>query len=76
MLVAYAAAFSFAYVILGAALGALVLFAVVQIVIFGASWRSGERASAATWSGLALASLGLVVLAAPEFRPPIWVVCS
>jgi drug/metabolite transporter (DMT)-like permease len=70
MLVAYAAAFSFAYVSLGAALGALVLFAVVQIVIFGASWRSGERASAATWSGLALASLGLVVLAAPGVSAP------
>lgn len=70
MLVAYAAAFSFAYVSLGAAMGALVLFAVVQIVIFGASWHSGERPSAATWSGLALAALGLVVLAAPGVSAP------
>jgi drug/metabolite transporter (DMT)-like permease len=70
MLVTYAAAFSFAYVSLGAALGALVLFAVVQIVIFGASWRSGERPSPATWWGLALAAFGLVVLAAPGVSAP------
>jgi drug/metabolite transporter (DMT)-like permease len=70
MLVTYAAAFSFAYVSLGAALGALVLFAVVQIVIFGASWRSGERPSPATWWGLALAAVGLVVLAAPGVAAP------
>jgi len=70
MLVTYAAAFSFAYVSLGAALGALVLFAVVQIVIFAASWRSGERPSPATWWGLALAALGLVVLAAPGVSAP------
>ena len=70
LLVTYASAFSFAYVSLGAAMGALVLFAVVQIVIFGAAWRSGERPPPATWWGLLLAAFGLVVLAAPGVAAP------
>lgn len=70
MLVAYAAAFSFAYVTLGAAVGALVLFGVVQLVIFGAAWRAGERPGWATWFGLGLAATGLAALAAPGFTSP------
>ncbi len=70
LLVAYAAGFSFAYVSLGAATGALVMFAVVQLVMFSAALRSGERPGAITWVGLAVATLGLVVLAAPGASAP------
>jgi drug/metabolite transporter (DMT)-like permease len=69
-LVGYAAGFSVAYVSLGAATGALVMFAVVQLVIFGVAVRSGERPGAATWFGLSLAALGLVFLAAPGLDAP------
>lgn len=70
MLVAYAAAFSVAYLRLGAAVGALVLFAVVQLVVFAAALRAGERPRVATWVGLGLALLGLVVLTAPGSSAP------
>jgi drug/metabolite transporter (DMT)-like permease len=70
MLVVYAAAFSLAYVTLGAAVGALVLFAVVQLVIFVVAWRSGERPRLMTWLGLGLAALGLAALAAPGAAAP------
>ena len=42
-LCAYAAAFSFAYVSLGAATGALLLFAAVQATMVGYGWWRGER---------------------------------
>lgn len=70
MMVAYAAGFSLAYLSLGAAVGALVLFAAVQIVIFGASIRAGERPGARVWFGLVLAFVGLAVLAAPGVEAP------
>lgn len=70
MLVGYATAFSYAYVRLGAGTGALVLFAVVQIVIFATAVRTGERPGPAAWSGLGLAGLGMVVLAAPSATAP------
>ncbi len=69
-LVGYAGGFSIAYLSLGAATGALVMFGVVQLVIFGVAVRSGERPAAATWFGLSLAALGLVFLAAPGLDAP------
>ena len=70
LLTAYAAAFSSAYVDLGAAVGALVLFAVVQTVMFTAAVRSGEHPGRSGWSGLALALAGLVLLVAPGASSP------
>lgn len=70
LLLSYAATFSYAYVSLGAAAGALVLFAVVQTVIFTAALRSGERPGVTGWSGLALAVAGLLALVAPGARAP------
>ncbi|WP_411282628.1 DMT family transporter [Lapillicoccus sp.] len=70
LLLTYAGAFSFAYVSLGAATGALVLFGVVQTVMFTAALRSGERPGVAGWSGLALAVAGLVLLVAPGVSRP------
>ncbi|MDH4353885.1 MAG: DMT family transporter [Actinomycetota bacterium] len=70
MLFAYAATFSFAYLSLGAATGALVLFAVVQAVVFTAALRAGERPGWAGWTGLGVALAGLVALVAPGVAAP------
>lgn len=69
-LLIYAAAFSYAYLELGAATGALVLFAVVQTVMFVVAIRSGERPGAGGISGLVLALAGLVALVGPGVSRP------
>jgi drug/metabolite transporter (DMT)-like permease len=66
----YAAPFSFAYLTLGAGTGALILFAAVQTTMIAAGWRSGERPTAAQWTGLALAVGGLVWLVLPGVSAP------
>lgn len=69
-LFAYAAPFSFAYLRLGAGLGALVLFGAVQAAMIGWAVARGERPGALVWLGLALALAGLVGLAAPGATSP------
>ncbi|HOX20695.1 MAG TPA: DMT family transporter [Gemmatimonadales bacterium] len=69
-LFAYAAAFSFAYVSLGAGTGALILFGAVQLTMILAGLRAGERPAAAEWIGLGLAVSGLVVLVFPGLTSP------
>lgn len=69
-LFAYAAPFSFAYVSLGAAVGALVLFAVVQATMIGWGVARGERPGLLVWLGLVVALGGLVGLAAPGASAP------
>jgi drug/metabolite transporter (DMT)-like permease len=69
-LFAYAAPFSFAYLRIGAAVGALVLFGAVQLTMVGYGLFRGERAGALTWLGLALATSGLAILTAPSVARP------
>jgi drug/metabolite transporter (DMT)-like permease len=69
-LFAYAAAFSFAYVSLGAGTGALILFGAVQLTMIVAGLRAGERPVTAEWVGLGLAVSGLVVLVFPGLTAP------
>lgn len=69
-LFAYAAAFSFAYVRIGAAVGALLLFGSVQATMLAWALRSGERLYAAQWLGLAMAIGGLAVLVSPGVARP------
>lgn len=69
-LFAYAAAFSFAYIGLGAATGALLLFGVVQAAMIGWGLRSGERLAARQWVGVGAAVAGLVVLLMPGLSAP------
>lgn len=64
-LFAYAAAFSFAYVRIGAGLGALLLFGAVQATMIAWGWHRGERPGPREWTGLAAAGGGLVALVAP-----------
>lgn len=67
---AYAVCFSFAYLRLGAAVGALVLFGAVQLTMIGAGLARGERPGVREWSGLALALAGLVWLTRPGLSAP------
>ena len=66
----YAAAFSLAYITLGAGTGALILFGAVQLTMILAGLRAGERPRLAEWLGLALAASGLVVLVRPGLTAP------
>jgi drug/metabolite transporter (DMT)-like permease len=66
----YAFAFSIAYLRIGAGVGALLLFAAVQITMIAwGIWR-GERPSVREWTGLVLASGGLVGLTLPGATAP------
>jgi drug/metabolite transporter (DMT)-like permease len=69
-LFAYAAGFSFAYVRLTAATGALLLFGAVQATMLVAGLRGGERVGARAALGLALALAGLAVLLVPRATLP------
>lgn len=69
-LFAYAAAFSFAYVTLSAATGALLLFGAVQITMVGHGAWKGERLHAWQVAGVLLAFGGLVGLLLPGWSAP------
>jgi drug/metabolite transporter (DMT)-like permease len=66
----YAAPFSVAYLQLGAATGALILFAVVQATMIGWGLLRGERPSAGAWTGFAIAIGGLIALLLPGVSAP------
>ena len=70
MLFAYVAFFSFAYRTLSAGTGALILFGAVQLTMFGAGLRRGERFGRVAWFGLVLAVGGLVWLLLPGITAP------
>jgi drug/metabolite transporter (DMT)-like permease len=69
-LFAYAAPFSFAYLRIGAAVGALVLFGAVQLTMIGWGLAQGERPAPRTWVGLLLAVGGLGALTLPSAARP------
>lgn len=69
-LFAYAAGFSFAYVSLSAATGALLLFGAVQATMVGYGLWSGERLRQLQWLGLIVAIGGLVGLLLPGLSAP------
>jgi drug/metabolite transporter (DMT)-like permease len=69
-LFAYAAGFSFAYIDLPAATGALLLFGAVQATMIGYGLSHGERFSGRAMVGFASALLGLVALLLPGLAAP------
>ena len=69
-LFAYAAGFSFAYVSLPAASGALLLFGAVQATMIGYGLWTGERLHVQQIVGLSLALAGLVGLLLPGLSAP------
>jgi len=70
MLFAYMVLFSFAYLSLSAGTGALILFGAVQLTMFIAALRGGEKFALLSWAGLALAVIGLVYLVSPGLTAP------
>jgi drug/metabolite transporter (DMT)-like permease len=71
-LFAYAAGFSFAYLSLPAATGALLLFGAVQATMIGHGIWAGERLLKMQLAGLVLALGGLVSLLLPGLSAPPW----
>ena len=71
-LVVYAAGFSFAYVSLPAAMGALLLFSVVQATMITHGVWIGERLRRWQLVGFGVALIGLVGLLLPGLSAPPW----
>ena len=69
-LTAYAVAFSYAYLKIGAAAGALILFGSVQLTMIAGGLLRGERPGPQQWLGWLVAIAGLVVINAPGLDPP------
>lgn len=69
-LLGYAAGFSFAYVSLPTATGALLLFGAVQATMIGYGLFVGERPNGRQVAGIVVASAGLVVLFLPGLQAP------
>ena len=69
-LAGYAIPFTVAYVRIGAAVGALLLFGAVQVTMIGTGLLRGERPARIDWLGVALAVAGLVVLTLPGLDAP------
>ncbi|WP_245243041.1 DMT family transporter [Pararhodobacter sp. SW119] len=69
-LLAYAIAFSLAYLELAAGTGALILFASVQIAMLGWALRRGERPGAFEWLGFLVAGAFLLALLLPGATAP------
>lgn len=69
-LFAYAATFSFAYIQLSAATGALLLFGAVQLTMVTHGLYRGERLRAQQVAGMVLASAGLLGLMLPGLAAP------
>ncbi len=69
----YATGFSFAYLSVNTATGALILFGMVQLTMMIASLISGERPGMRAWIGYGLAVAGMVFLLLPGANaPPLW----
>ena len=66
----YAAPFSFAYMRIGAAVGALVLFGSVQLTMIGWAMLRGEQPGPRVAVGIALAAGGLLLLTLPGASRP------
>ncbi len=69
-LFAYAICFSFAYIGLTAAAGALILFSSVQFTMIAVALIRGERPGAVEWLGLIIALAGLIYLLLPGLASP------
>ena len=70
VLFGYAIAFSFAYTLLTAGLGALILFGSTQATMLVVGLRAGERFGPVAWCGLVIAVAGVAWLVAPGVSAP------
>lgn len=69
-LAVYMIGFSWAYITLDAGLGALILFGVLQVVVFGWAVIEGQKIPALRWLGAGIALAGLCVLLWPTGAAP------
>ena len=70
MLFLYAICFSFAYLELDTATGALILFAAVQLTMIVVAMLRGEHLNGLEWAGVIIAMAGLVYLLLPGAGAP------
>lgn len=70
LLFIYAITFSFAYVSLATGMGALILFASVQLTMVIASLIGGKKLHYTEWSGLVMAFCGFIYLVMPTLATP------
>lgn len=70
MLFMYATAFSFAYVSIDTATGALIAFGAVQITMIAYALLKGYKMQGSEWFGMLLAFLGFVYLMLPGAQAP------
>ncbi len=70
MLFLYAACFSYAYITLDTGVGALILFASVQITMIAHGFLRGRKLNLLEWSGVLLAFGGFVYLVSPGISAP------
>ena len=72
-LLIYAGFFSYAYIALPAGMGAIILFAMVQITMLGWGLMRGETLSSLQWTGFVIAVAALIWLVSPSLEaPPLW----
>ncbi|MHA7858148.1 MAG: DMT family transporter [Henriciella sp.] len=72
-LLVYAGFFSYAYIALPAGIGAIILFAMVQITMLGWGLMRGETLSGLQWTGFFIAVAALIWLVSPSLEaPPLW----
>jgi len=69
-LCAYGVFFSFAYLMLETGMGALILFAAVQLTMLAIAFHRGERLQHLQWFGLLMAIGGLAYLLSPGLNAP------
>lgn len=70
MLFLYAITFSFAYITLDTATGALILFGAVQMTMILITLKSGQRLHNTEWLGVIIAFAGFVYLVLPNITTP------
>lgn len=68
----YAITFSYGYIEISTATGALLLAAIVQLTMIGFALRAGDRLHGAEWIGVGLALIGLLYLVFPKLTTPSW----
>jgi drug/metabolite transporter (DMT)-like permease len=71
----YAAGFSYAYITLSTATGALVLFASVQFTMLLKGWLTGVKMSKQEFLGISLSLLGFLYFVYPELEKPSLIGC-
>jgi len=70
LLFTYAAGFSYAYLSLETGIGALILFAAVQISMIGINILKGDRPSLVQWLGIIISFSGFIYLLLPSLSSP------